>query len=407
MKTLLKYIKYLSIRLFFLMLIAGIAFGSYFYRVPQVIVGNTTFFNPLYSNTENTPNWLYIVDYFTFIFIIAFVLILIMTVYYNTNKNREEKNDELYVEIFLRKIFSFIYPVEEFTDKQRISQIKEMEKQLRNNRLKILFINTLRKVHSQTTGLVRLKTDYMMKELKISSFIRAYLYSPFFNDKLFALKVIGDFELEGYEKHILKLTKRNNEVLHSEAIITLLRLKIYDNLLFLVDLNMKLTTWDINIIIKTVQELKIVNIDYQTLINSEIPEISALGIMLARLNNRSEFKKEIKNKIGSSNNLVNEEACLSFSYFSNNETDYNFMINSFKIATHKSQLNFISRIASIPDKESAVHFLDWVVENQPFSQKIEAIGLLLDLDLSVIAKYKLSENEVIRESYYQVLDINI
>jgi hypothetical protein len=384
-----------------------IAYGSYFYRVPQVIIGNTVIVNPMYEETENIPNWLYDVDYFTFIFIIAFVLILLMTIYYNTNKNRDERIDKQSVETFLNKIFMFLYPIEEYTDKQKKNLFKDVKGLIRSNHLKMLFINTLRKVYSQTAGPVREKSGYMMKELKFESFIRAYLYSPFFTDKLFALKVIADFQLEGFEKHILKLTKRKNEILHTEAIITLLKLKIYDNLLFLVEMKLMLTAWDVNLIIKTVQELKIVDIDYYTLINSEIPEISALGIMLARLHNRIEFKSDIKHKIGNANGLVNEEASFAFSYFANNQNDYSYLINNFNIATKKSQLNFITKIATIPDKESAINFLDWVVENQPFSQKIVAIGLLLDLDLSIISKYKQSENNIIRESYYQVLDINI
>lgn len=407
MKTISKHLKYWSIRLFFFILIASIAFGSYFYRVPQLIIGKFTLINPLYSETENIPNWLYDVDYFTFIFIVSFVLILLMTIYYNFKKSRAEKADNQYEEIFLNQIILFLYPIEEYTEKQKKHQLKEIKSQLHTDHLKELFINLLRRIHSQTTGQVRESSEYLMKELKYKYFIDAYLYSPFFNNKLFALKVIADFQLNGYERYILKLTKKKNEVLHSEAIITLLKLKIYDNLLFLVDLNMKLTVWDINLIVKTVQELKIVNIDYNKLISSEIPQISTLGIMLARLNSRSEFKNLIKNKIGDSSSLINEEACISFSYFANNQSDYNFIIDNFKVATEKGQLYFINKIGTIPDKESAIAFLDLVVENQNFTQKIIAIGLLLNLDFNVIAKYKLSENNITRQSYYQALDINI
>jgi len=406
-----KHLKIWSIRLFFLSQIIIVGFGSYFYKHPQVNLGSITIVNPYYAqiatHSKDIPDWLYTVDYFTFIFVLSFGIILFMTIYYNTNKNIKEKNDKKSIEIYIRNILTFLYPIEEYSESQIQQQLKDLKKIALTNHQKELLINTLRKIHSQTTGKVREKTDYLMGELKYGGFIKAYLHSPYFNDKLFALKVIADFQIPGFEKHILILTKKRNEVLHSEAIITLLKLKIYDSLLFLVDLKMRLTVWDINVIIKIVQELKIVNIDYQTLINSEIPEISTLGIMLARLNNRIDFKSEIQNKIGNSNDLVNEEACIAFSYFSGNENDYDFVIEKFELATEKAQFQFINKIASINNKEKAIKFLDWVIENQSFTQKVQALIFLLDLDIIGMNKYKESNNPLIRQSYYQVIDINI
>jgi len=411
MTALNKHIKIWSIRLFFLSQIFLVGFGSYFYKRPKVNLGSITIVNPYYAQIANhskdIPDWLYTVDYFTFIFVLSFGIILFMTIYYHTNKNIEEKNDKKSIDIFIRNIFIFLYPIEEYSEKQIQQQLKDLKGIAQTNHQKELLINTLRKVHSQTTGKVREKTDYLMGELKYRSFIKAYLFSPYFNNKLFALKVIADFQISGFEKHVLKLTKERNEVLHSEAIITLLKLKIYDSLLFLVALKMKLTVWDINVIIKTVQELKIVNIDYQTLINSEIPEISTLGIMLARLNNRIDFKSTIQKKIGSPSNLTNEEACIAFSYFSRNEKDYDFMIDKFELATAKAQFEFTNKIALISNKEKAIKFLNWVVENQSFTQKVQALTFLLDLDISTMNKYKNSNNPLIRQSYYQVIDINI
>ena len=407
MKILTIYFRYWSIRIFFLSLLALIAFGAYFYSVPQLTLFNHIIINPLYTDVEKIPTWLYVVDYFIFIFSLSILIIFLMILYYNANKKIEERIDNQYVDGFVRKIFLFLYPLEEFTNKQKKYQLKEIKKDLSNDHAKQLFINLLRRIHAQTSGLVKHKVEYFMKEIDYNYFIAAYLHSPYLRDKLFALKVIGDFEIEGFEQYILKQTKRRNEVLHSESIITLLKLKIYDNLLFLSELNMKLTTWDINIIVKAIMELNIVNIDYLTLINSETSEISALGIMLAKLKNRKEFKHDIKKKVGNLDKLVNEEAFLAFCFFADNKSDYDYLIKNFGKATEKSQLTIIYKIASIQDTELSGEFLNYVVENQNFVQKIEAIKLLLDIDLNVVSKYKQSKDEVVKQSYYQVLDINL
>jgi len=407
MKTLTKYLKFWSVRLFFLLIIGLIAFGGYFYSVPQINAGNVILINPFYNQSENIPTWLYEVDYFIFIFLVTSVLIIFMILYYNANKSKEEKIDKEHMITFVEKIFFFLYPVEEYNEKQKKNQLNGIKKDLTNDHSKQLFLNTLRKIHAQTTGLVSEKTAYLSKEINYTNFIRANLYSPYFSDNLFALKVIGDFQLKGYEKHILKLTKRKNGVLHSEAIVTLLKLKIYDNLLFLIDINMELSIWDLNIIIKTVQELNILNIDYLSLIQSETAEISALGIILVRLRNKSDFKSEIKLKIGSANPLVSEEACITYCYLANCVEEYAYLIEIFNIVSEKSQSTIISKIATTQDKTVSVKFLNFVVNNQPFSQKVEAIRLLLDLDINVISEFRNSENLVIRQSCYQVLDINL
>lgn len=407
MKTLLKHLRYWSARILIFILTILLVCGGYFYTIPQLKIGSLLITNSLYETTKDIPTWLYVVDYFTYIFIVVFILIFTLIIYYNARRNKEEKIDSKYIELFVIKIFSFLYPAEELTERQKKHQLKELKKQLRNDHAKKLLINTLRKIHAQTTGVVNQKTEYLMKELNYNSFIRANLHSPHFEDKMFALKVIADFQLDGYEKFILKLTKSRYQILHSEAVVTLLKLKVYDNLLFLIEQNMQLTSWDVNVILKTVQELKIVNIDYLTLINSEIPAIASLGIMLARVNNRSEFKMDIKKKIGNQNQWVNEEASLAFTYFATDQTDYDFLIDRFSSVIEKSQFAILYKIGAIPNKEVAIRFLDWVVIHQSFAQKIEAIRMLLGIDLNIITKYKGSEDIIIRQSYYQVLDINI
>ena len=407
MKTVAKYLAYILKRLFLLILMTIILIAGIFYRFPGVEIFGVKIINHFYIEIEAIPVWLYYVIYAIIIFIISIILIFFMILILNSYKDQNDKIDARFVDSMIKKIFRYLYPIEEFTDKQKKYELREIRKDLFNNHSKELFINTLRQIHAQTKGAINDKTTFLMNEINYKYFIYAYLHSPRIGDRLFALKVIGDFQLEGYEKFILKLTDKKNEILHSEAIVTLLKLKIYDSLLFLLNINMKLSVWDINMIIKSVLELKIENIDYATLINSEIPEISTLGIMLARIKNRKEFKDDIKLKINDKNILVTEEACIAFAYFSDNEEDYDLLIEKFKSATEKSQFAIIQKIAKIDDSAKSSDFLNYVVENQHFTQKIEAIKLLLDIDINSVTKFRQSDNLSIKQSVYQVLDINV
>lgn len=407
MKTFAIYLHYWSIRLSYLLLAVFLIFGGYFYTVPQIEVGNYILSNPYFSNSENISSLLYAVDYFIFIFTVAIIIISVLILYYNINKRRKEKADKLFLNLFVKDLFAYLFMVEEFTDDEKKKKIKVLKKALKSDHSKRLFINTLVDVHSQTEGIVKEKTFRLLKAIKFDYLIYAYLHSPYFRHKLFALKVISEFDLEGYDKYILKLTKRKNSVLHAEAIITLLKLKVYNNLLFLTDLKMKLTLWDINLIVKTIQELNKKDINYSVLIQSAVPEISALGLILARLHMRTELKTEVIMRIGNSSKLVNEESFLTFISFASQQSDYDYLIEKFSIASHKAQLMIIQSLSMSPDNVKTIQFLNWVVENKHFTHKTEAIRQLLELDLGAISRFKQSEDKLIRQSCLQVLDINL
>ncbi|HEY6913989.1 MAG TPA: hypothetical protein VI413_04875 [Paludibacter sp.] len=407
MKTLVIYTRYWVLRVFYISIVIFILFGSYYYANPELIIGNYIIHNPLYSNLDNIPAWLYAVDYFIFLFAIGIIIIFCWILYYNTNKRHKEKTDKQYIHLFVSNLFGYLFMVEKFTEKEKKAKLKVLKRALRDDHARRLFINTLRQIHKQTIGPVSEKTLKLMRAVKYDSLVRSYLNSPYLRHKIFALKVISDFNLEGHEKHILRLAKRKNNVLRSEAIVTLLNLKVYEDLKFIDNLKTTLTLWDINIIVKTVLELNIKNIDYKSLIISEYPNVSILGIMLARFNKQYIFKNVILTKIGNSDNLLNEEAFLALTALAESKDDYKFLIDNFDVATEKAQLEIIQTVANSTEEAEAIKFLNWVVENKHYKQKVEALTLLLDLDLESITRFKKSENKQIQKSCLQVLDFNI
>jgi len=407
MKTLIIYIRYWLLRIFYISLAIFILFGSYYYANPEITIGNYIIHNPLYANLENIPAWLYAVDYFIFIFLVGIVLVFSWILYYNANKRHKEKTNKQYMHLFVTNLFSYLFMVEKFTEKEKKAKLKTLKKALRSDHARRLFINTLRQIHAQTIGPVSDKTLRLMRSVKYDDLIRSYINSPYLRHKIFALKVISDFKLEGFEKRILKLAKRRNNVLRSEAIVTLLNLKVYEDLKFIEKLKTTLTLWDINIIVKTVQELNIKNIDYKSLIISDYPNVSMLGIMLAKFNKQYIFKDLILTRIGDSDGLLNEEAFLALTALAESKDDYKYLVDNFDVATEKAQLEIIRTVANSAEQEEAVKFLNWVVENKHHKQKIEALTKLLDLDLDSINRFKKSENKLIRKSCLQILDINI
>lgn len=360
-----------------------------------------------YAKTEQLPIWLYTVEYFVFVFFAISVLLLMLTILYKRNKQLGAAIEYRYDNYFATLLGKYLYVDLERIDDEQRQEIRTLKVGLKNNHAKRIFINTLRRIRTQTVGAVRERTQVIYDYFQFDLFIRAYLFSPHLSKKLFALKVIADFQVRGYEDYVVKLAKQANDVLHSEALVTLLKLDKFDYLMLLDHSKMKLTVWDINIIIKTIQEVGDVTINYSKLIKSERDDIAVLGLMLARLGCHTELKLEVMQLIGNKNELINEEAFLAFITFVESEADYDFLILNFNVATEKAKIEIIKIMALHPDSVTAIEFLERSVENNSFILCLEAAQMLFELDITAVTRLKRSEDKMIKDICRQVLDFNL
>ncbi|MFT3752714.1 MAG: hypothetical protein QM800_07500 [Paludibacter sp.] len=289
------------------------------------------------------------------------------------------------------------------SDKEKRAKLKRIKKCLRSDVTKRIFLNRLRRVHLQMDGEIRDRNFNLLKALQYTNFLRAYLQSPYVRHKLFALRIISDFHLQGYEGYIYKLTKKKNKILNSEALVTLVKLYIYDDHLFLVDFKRKLSVWDVNMIISKVQQQRNNNFNHLKLVKSEIPEISVVGIVLARLDKQIQLKKEIKKKIESPIALVSEQAFLTYISFAAGQEDFDYLTYRFEAASDIAKLQIIKTIATFKNKREKTKFLNWVVENKPIIFKIEAIKILLSIDYQLYnTKYRNSSDKSIKDTISHV-----
>ncbi len=406
MLTLKLHIRYWLIRVFVIILFVLFIWGIYFFHVQHFSWGILRV-NNYYATIERLPFWLYIVEYLVFVFFAVGAMLLVLTILYKRNKRLGAAIENKYDERFGTLLGKYLYvDLERINDEQR-QEIITLKNELKNNYAKRIFINTLRRIRTQTVGAVRERTQVIYDYFQFDLFIRAYLFSPHLSKKIFALKVIADFQVKGYENYIVKLAKQNNDVLHSEALVTLLKLDEFDYLMLLDHSKMKLTVWDINIIIKTIQEMDSVNIDYTKLVKSEKDEVSVLGLILARLGRRIELKVDVIQLIGNSNELINEEAFFTYVSFAETETDYDFLIKNFNLATEKAKILIIEIMGLHPNLTSAIEFLEHTVANNSFILRLKAVQVLFELDINTVMRLKHSEDKMVDDICHQVLDLNL
>lgn len=388
MRIITLYFKYISVRLFFSLFFLLIPTGCYFLSTPQIRFINLVLINPFFETISKLPTWLYIVNYLSIVLIISVVLLYFLTTYYILHKKRTKRIHTKYNDLLVGYLFDYLYD-ETSSDKEKRAKLIRIKKCLRSDVTKRIFLNRLRRVHLQMDGEIRDRNFNLLKALQYSNFLRAYLQSPYLRHRLFALRIISDFHLQGYEGYIYNLTKKRNKILNSEALVTLVKLYIYDDHLFLVDFHKKLSMWDVNMIISKVQQQRNNNFNHIKLVKSEIPEISVVGIILARLDKQIQLKKEIKKKIESPIALVSEQAFLTYISFASCQEDFEYLTYRFEAASDIAKLQIIKTISSFKNKREKTKFLNWVVENKPIIFKIEAIKILLDIDYNLYnTKYK-------------------
>lgn len=408
MKILKFYLQYWSLRLFYTTFILLIFYGSYCYTVQKIPIGSYMFINPFYHVHMNLPSWTNYLEYFIFIFVISSIVMFIHTNYYAFVKENKEKMRNRYLDFYFNSLISDLFRENKTNDTVLKINSLQYEKYSKKNFYRELITNTLIQIHSQTIGKARQDTELIMQSLHYDNWIHTYLRSPYYKHKKIALDAISEFKLEGYDNYIIKLAKQSNKkLLRTNALIALTRLDVYNNLILLIEMNVKITIWDVNVIINNIEQDNNQNIPYTELIHAKNEGMQILGIMLARINHKIELKQAILEKINDSNSLIMEEAVIAFASFAEDKNDFDFLIDQYKETTEKAKDVIIKTINSDPDKDQTADFLQWIAENEPMQNKLSALISLLSIDISRISKLKRSDDPLVKTACEQILDINV
>jgi len=412
MKTISIFIRFLFQRSLAFIGLVVIVVGGYVCKVNHISFGLLNFICRIFHKNEKNAYWLYQIEYLIFVFIVTSIVTIILISFYKDHKNMRRKIRKKYIGLFVKSFFSYLYAETTLMQMKKKEFLYKLWKGLRNEYAKRLYINLLRQIYLETEGKFHDRIGQFVNELEYNSFIKAYFSSPFLRNNLFALKIVRDFKIQGYEKNIINLIRRINlvpakvKLIKPAALTTLIQTEKYSDLLFLVENQIEISAWEINVIIKSLPASSKEKIQYRALIASNLASLSTLGIILANLNGKKEFKKDLKQKIFY-DDYNNEEAVLAFASFADDLSDFEFLIRIFKETTEIAQVRILKVLLKCPNKVLATDFLERVVKNDSYSLKIAAIQSLLQLDMLIILKLKKSDNMVIRQACNHVLDFNM
>jgi len=269
---------------------------------------------------------------------------------------------------------------------------------------RLVFINRLRRIMGMTTGDVHNRCVQIFKYLRAEPLIRAYLYSPYNRHKLFAIKLIGEFQLVGFQRKIVKLMNSRNRTVSSEASYSYVKIFPKTDFRFLTIIDKPISKLDFFNYIQLAANYK--HIDYLALIKSKQTSISALGIRFVNIHKEMRFKNEVITRLSHENEMIRDEAQMAFLNLLD-EKDVRLLFDKFDEFSKKYQLEIIHMLGVYHHNRLVKKFYDAIIENYAPELKIAAMDMIMKHNMIAFMKYRNHANKEISDAYQQLTDFNL
>jgi hypothetical protein len=390
------YRKYLSP--WVVVAIGGSVFVLTFLYLGQKDITNPYFIfhNPAYPIVSHAHGWLYVVQALILVFLSITVLELFSLYIGTARRLFTDKKEQEFNRDTLNRMMDYLTKECSTADARKLMALtkSKSEKRLFVNQLRILAVLTKGKVHDDCISLFH--------EMNFNDVVKKNLRSPYVRDKMFALRVAGDFQLSEFNPSIAKYIYSKNDIVRSEAIQAYVKVNADSDLSFLTDYTHSLSLLDFNEIVNAAKHYR--NIHFESLFSSPNAIVRAIGIRLVAIQNKTEFKPLLLPMIEDKTAIVREEAYGAIIAFATEKEDFKALISHFDNMNKNLQLKLIDEITLRNERDFVSPFLEELILKYPSDIKIRAMSNLIKMDISFALKYMNHENESIRNAYKHLTD---
>lgn len=390
------YRKYLSP--WVVVAIGGSVFVLTFLYLGQKDITNPYFIfhNPAYPIVSHAHGWLYVVQALILVFLSITVLELFSLYIGTARRLFTDKKEQEFNRDTLNRMMDYLTKECSTADARKLMALtkSKSEKRLFVNQLRILAVLTKGKVHDDCISLFH--------EMNFNDVVKKNLRSPYVRDKMFALRVAGDFQLSEFNPSIAKYIYSKNDIVRSEAIQAYVKVNADSDLSFLTDYTHSLSLLDFNEIVNAAKHYR--NIHFESLFSSPNAAVRAIGIRLVAIQNKTEFKPLLLPMIEDKTAIVREEAYGAIIAFATEKEDFKALISHFDNMNKNLQLKLIDEITLRNERDFVSPFLEELILKYPSDIKIRAMSNLIKMDISFALKYMNHENESIRNAYKHLTD---
>lgn len=390
------YRKYLSP--WVVVAIGGSVFVLTFLYLGQKDITNPYFIfhNPAYPIVSHAHGWLYVVQALILVFLSITVLELFSLYIGTARRLFTDKKEQEFNRDTLNRMMDYLTKECSTADARKLMALtkSKSEKRLFVNQLRILAVLTKGKVHDDCISLFH--------EMNFNDVVKKNLRSPYVRDKMFALRVAGDFQLSEFNPFIAKYIYSKNDIVRSEAIQAYVKVNADSDLSFLTDYTRSLSILDFNVIVNAAKHYR--NIHFESLFSSHNAMVRAMGIRLAVMQNKVELKLSILRMMDDESAIVREEVYGAIIAFATEKEDFKALISHFDNMNKNLQLKLIDEITLRNERDFVSPFLEELILKYPSDIKIRAMSNLIKMDISFALKYMNHENESIRNAYKHLTD---
>lgn len=390
------YRKYLSP--WVVVAIGGSVFVLTFLYLGQKDITNPYFIfhNPAYPIVSHAHGWLYVVQALVLVFLSITVLELFSLYIGTARRLFTDKKEQEFNRDTLNRMMDYLTKESSTADARKLMALTKSKSEKR------LFVNQLRISAVLTKGKVHDDCITLFHEMNFNDVVKKNLRSPYVRDKMFALRVAGDFQLSEFNPFIAKYIYSKNDIVRSEAIQAYVKVNADSDLSFLTDYTHSLSLLDFNEIVNAAKHYR--NIHFESLFSSPNAIVRAIGIRLVAIQNKTEFKPLLLPMIEDKTAIVREEAYGAIIAFATEKEDFKALISHFDNMNKNLQLKLIDEITLRNEKNFVSPFLEELILKYPSDIKIRAMSNLIKMDISFALKYMNHENESIRNAYKHLTD---
>jgi|GEM_PF-668195 len=354
------------------------------------------FHNPAYPVVSHTRGWIYVVQALILVFV-SITILELFSVYTGTARTLfTDKRGQKFNRDALNRIMDYLTKENSTTDARMLMTLTKSKSE------KILFSNQLRIIAILTKGKVRDDCITLFHEMNFDDLVKKNLRSHYVRDKMFALRVAGDFQLSEFNPIIAKYIYSKNDMVRSEAIQAYVKVNADSDLSFLTDYTLSLSLLDFNVIVNAAKHFP--NIHFESLFSSHNAMVRAIGIRLAVMQNKVELKLSILRMMDDESAIVREEVYGALIAFASEIEDFEALISHFDDMSKNLQLKLIDVMEHVDEKNFVSSFLEELILKYPMDIKIKAMSNLIKMDISFALKYRNHENESIRNAYKHLTD---
>jgi uncharacterized membrane protein len=318
---------------------------------------------------SHTHGWIYVVQALILVFV-SITILELFSLYVGTPRRLyTDKKGQEFNRDALNRIMDYLTKENSTTDARMLMTLTKSKSE------KILFSNQLRIIAILTKGKVRDDCITLFHEMNFDDFVKKNLRSLYVRDKMFALRVAGDFQLSKLDSLIYKYINSKNDMVRSEAIQSYVKINPESDLGFLADYTPTLSLLDFNVIVNAAKHYR--NIHFESLFSSPNPMVKAIGVRLAETQNKLELKPSILRMMDDDSAIVREEAYWAIISFADEKEDFKALMHHFDDMGKSVQTKFIDVMAQKNEKDFVYPFFNELILKYPSDIKIRAMSNLI------------------------------